>query len=96
MNHHYFFYGMGTEDAIAGLIKSAEAKGCEFLQLIPAMLPVQTSHLALANGRSSQPQMVPVLRLFVRCKAEDFAGIEKAMREDAEKEKAEGLRHGRS
>ena len=86
---HYFFYGMSTEDVLSGMIQSAEAKGCEFLQVSPMQIPVPTSALVRSNG---QPQTVLVYRIFVRCRKEDFPRIQEAMNAEAKKESQEGLR----
>lgn len=87
----YFFYGACTEDMLPGMLQSAEAKGCEFLQLIPMTVPVAPQGLVKANG---QPQVALIYRLFVRCLKSDFERIKAEMNEEAKKEQAEGLRQG--
>lgn len=88
---HHFFYGAATEDVLAGLIASAEAKGCEFLQIIPMQIPVAPQGIVKANGR---PEIALIYRVFVRCWKSDFKRIMEEMQEDAKKEQAEGLRGG--
>lgn len=87
--YHYFFYGLCTENVLAGMIASAESKGCEFVQLIPQMAPVAPAGLVRASGK---PEMVIVYRILVRCKKEDFPRIAEEMQAEAKKEQAEGLR----
>lgn len=88
---HYFFYGACTEDVLSGMLQSAEAKGCEFLQLVPMQVPIAPQGLVKANGR---PEIVLLYRLFVRCLKADFERIKKEMEEDAKREQMEGLRLG--
>ncbi len=87
--HQHFFYGACTEDMLPGMLQSAEAKGCEFLQLIPMQVPIAPQGLVKANGR---PEIALLYRIFVRCLKSDFERIKAEMMEDAKKEQAEGLR----
>lgn len=64
--YRYFFYGFCGEEALTDFIAQAENVGCEFLQVVPAMVNLQ--------------QVMPVLRVFVRCLATEWPRIEATMR----------------
>jgi hypothetical protein len=80
-SYRYFFYGMCTEDQITKFIKDAENKGCEFVTLIPGMIPTPKSALSLSAHK--QPEFIPVLRVFVRCPESAWSEIERAMKAEA-------------
>lgn len=69
-----FFYGMCSEDKLTAMIKEAEDAGCEFVQIMAGMIPPPPSAVALPGSR---PQAIPVLRLLVRMRDEDYAELVK-------------------
>ena len=89
---HYFFYGMSTENVLAGMIADAESIGCEFLSVHMVMAPAPpASKLALAtNGKT--PPMIHLFRVFVRCPSREFPRIMEDMQKAAAREQKEGLR----
>lgn len=88
VQYRYFFYGMCTEDQITQFIEAAEVKGCEFVTLVPGMVPAPQSALTLHAPKG--PQYIPVLRVFVRCLQSRWPDIEKAMQEEAENQNKTG------
>lgn len=80
-NYRYFFYGMCSEDQITSFIRTAEDKGCEFVSIIPGMIPTPKSALSLSAHK--QPEFIPVLRVFVRCLESAWPEIERAMQAEA-------------
>lgn len=78
--YRYFFYALCTEDQVTALIKSAEDKGCEFVTLLSGMVPAPKANLTLHAPKG--PEYIPVLRIFVRCREEEWPEISKAMEAD--------------
>ncbi len=85
-HYRYFFYGMCSEDQITSFIQAAEAKGCEFVAILPSFVQPPQSPLTL-HAPQSQRIPIPVLRVFVRCLESDWPAVEKAMQEEAEGQK---------
>jgi hypothetical protein len=69
-----FFYGMCSEDKLTDMIKEAEEDGCEFVQIMAGMIPPPPSAVALPGTR---PSPIPVIRLLVRIRDEDYAVLVK-------------------
>jgi hypothetical protein len=85
--YHYFFLGTVTENILADYIAKGEGFGAEFVQLIPSFIQARSS-IAQANG---QPQMIPVLRVFMRCRKSAWPGIESRMATMVEDERKKSL-----
>lgn len=67
-----FFYGVCTDDRIIDVIKSAEADGCELVQVIPGLMNPPNSTLALPGSKQGP---IPVLKILVRCTDENYAAL---------------------
>ena len=88
---HYFEYGICSENMLSGFIADAESYGCEFQFVVPGMMPLKQS--VITNGRQG-PQMVPVVKVWVRCIKADFPSIHAELQKAAKAEASQGLRHG--
>jgi len=73
----YFFYGYADETSVPSLCEQAEDDGCEILHLLPAMIPAPRG-LILPPGA---PNVITVLKIFVRCPRSEFEPLQKKIRE---------------